>query len=368
MKAWIALLACGALVLAITAFADGSGTTQRGAQQDTKEQNERGAQIAKLISYATIGLGVAQIYKGYKDIETGKALSKTGEGEVTAGEAANASSAGSGNGQIHDGQKHQAEGSQQVNGGTIQSIQGGMTVLQGMQGLLGAEKMQNNANAAARNMNQIDSLNPKNPNDNVKVDPSFLHDGDVGKALDKFEKTMGIPREALANSLESGKDPFDLLASKGVPKDVINAARLKAGELVANGASVDPKTLGLDPNAIARSIGAEGDLSGGGMGRSPSSELASLSNFDDLLNAAQQSPDTGIASGGVDPNKIGLSKDVQDAMNRAGRTDKTLFEMISAQYHARTLFMFGLDENQKGKDVKAPVESASNSPNFEGTF
>ena len=302
------------------------GVTQKEAQQQTKQENEKGAQIAKILGVATVALGTAQIYQGYTQITTGRAMQSN---PYTA-----------------------AAGAAMVTQGQIGVATGTITTLSGLQGLLAAKKMAANAALAGKNMAQIDSLS-KNADDNIKIDPSFLKNGDVGKVLDDFEKATGIPRDGLLNALNKGVDPFDLLAAKGIPKSLLDEANTKGHEAFANGAKPDLEKYGLSAEKIAEGMGI-GDLSGGGM---MASAKPGSSGLDDLLGGLTKDSDADIQTGGVDPNKIGLNPEVQKALDKAGVTDKTLFQMVSMRYRARTPALFGLKDVQLDDRKPANAET-----------
>ncbi len=289
-----------------------NNVTQRDAQQQTKDENEKGAQIAQLIGVATVALGTAQIYQGYTQITTGRSMQSN---PYTA-----------------------AAGAAMVTQGQIGVATGTISVLSGVSGLAGAKKMKQNAAIAGANMGQIDSLG-KNADDNIKIDSSFLNNDDVGRVLDGFEKAMGIPRDGLLNALNKGVDPFDLLAAKGMPKSLLDELKAKGEEAIANGAKPDLEKYGLSAEKIAEGMGI-GDLSGGG-GMMASTKPGGP-NLDDLLGGLTKDSDTEIETGGVDPSKIGIDPEVQKALDKAGVTNKTLFQMVSMRYRARTPALFGI--------------------------
>ena len=336
-KAWVALWAGGALIAATTVFAAGNTnstgaassqtpppeTDQKKAQQAVQKENEKGAGIAQILGIASVGLGGMMIYQG-------KELTSKPE------------------------PASQAAGYQMI-------LQGSIAVLTGLQSLQAKEQMKRNANDAAYNAAQIDSLGSVDGlGDGFKIDSSYLKDGEVGKIMDGFEKSTGIPRDYLASALEKGVNPFDLLANApkgGMDKKLLGQAKSKAEEFLAAGGKADLAKYGLDPEKIAASLGESGGYGNGGGGRSLASAKSNKSDFDSLFGANQ---DQGaiVDSGGINPNDIQVSPEVQKALGRAGISDKTIFQMVSARYKARTPFLFGL-ESKKNIDLNKPFDNAA---------
>ena len=73
---------------------------------------------------------------------------------------------------------------------------------------------------------------------------------------------------------------------------------------------------------------------------------ASATDFDSLFgknNLDAAAAAAGMADGA---GKDGLSKDVQDALDRNGITSRTIFQMVHAQYAKKMPMMFGVKKEQ----------------------
>jgi hypothetical protein len=321
-KRWKNIISYILLITMMTSldFSNVFAETQSGSQDQTAKENEKGAGIAKAMSVLTIAMGTFQIYEGYTCV-----MACTGP-QAAAG--------------CHIPCY-------------IKIAAGTVAVLSGVMGLQGAKKMAQNAAKARANSRQMSSLG-KNADDNIKIDDSFMKDDKVGKILDDVEKGLGIPKDELVKALDNGVDPFDLLAAKGVPRKILDEARAKGEAAVENGAKPDPEKYGVLAEIVAGEYGAGG---GGGGAASPMANTG-MPSFDDLLGGVTKQEEE-LKGAGVDVTKIGLNPDVQKALDKAGVTDKTIFQMVSHQYRDRTPFMFGL-ENVKSDNRRPASEDAQN--------
>lgn len=231
---------------------------------------------------------------------------------------------------------------------------GAALIAAGMLGMSAAGKMKNNSGEAGNNeykMQDIASGNAsgtstteKGNASGIKIDESFTRTGKSGLVFDDFENKTGIDRDTLANGLKNGRSIADILGdsqklkNSGYDADkmaaTINGASALGADEVMDKLGLTPEELAAMANKNA-GMGEDGALAAGtGGSRSPAS--ASTAGLDGLLaGAATNAPAT---LGGVNGT---LSADVQNALDRNGITDLSIFQMVHRKYKTKTPMMFG---------------------------
>lgn len=230
---------------------------------------------------------------------------------------------------------------------------GAALVMAGMQALSAASKMANNSGISgynAGNLGSISGLDPvktnlgKNgPGASIKIDPNLTRDGKVGMIFDDFEQKTGISREELAEALAAGKSPSEIMAAAGKFGSQDQLDKILADNAAAGSAMTQDELmnkLGLAPEyMLVASTADESAYSAASVGasRSPSSTTNGL----DGLLGAKADPNAGVFG-----NKLGLSPDVQAALDRNGITSRSIFQMVSDQYKRKTPMLFGVPARQ----------------------
>lgn len=263
------------------------------------------------------------------------------------------------------------------NGGLIAA--GAALIAAGMMGMQAAGNMASNAGVSDWNdykMNDItndtptitgtSTDDPKKP-DGIKIDDNFTRTGKSGLVFDEFENKTGIGRETLANGLQNGRSIADILAEseklkkKGYDADKIAASMNNSGA-TALGADEVMGKLGLTPEelaAMAAKNSAMGDDSayalGTGGSRNPAS--ASATSLDGLLGGAANAPSTLDGANGGAGALGALSADVQNALDRNGITDLSIFQMVHRKYKTKTPMMFGESSRKPSSTADNPFSN-----------
>jgi hypothetical protein len=175
----------------------------------------------------------------------------------------------------------------------------------------------------------------------IKIDPALARTGKSGEILNDFEQKTGIPADELVDGLNSGKSVADILGGKG--KMGMSADEIQAGIDKANadglmsGDEVMAK-IGVKPEDLAANTDPTYG-NGSGASRSPAS-TAPAADFNSLFGANAKDAGSGVIEN--KEKKLGLSPDVQAALDRNGITELSLFQMVSAQYKRKTPMLFGV--------------------------
>jgi hypothetical protein len=210
----------------------------------------------------------------------------------------------------------------------------------------------------------------------IKIDPALLRNGQVATSLAAFAEKNGIDKDAMSRAFEKG-DALGLAAQHtgtedSQLQDALDAAR--ANPLSADDARLAASELGMDFNGDG-SLLADGDGSGqsgsglyslaGGVGGGGGRGLAS----DSLLGGAGAGGAGG--AGGTNLKLKGssngkVSKDIQAALDRAGISHLTIFQIVHRQYVKKTPMFFGTDVKtatpQANPFAKSPFEGLANDP------
>ncbi len=323
--AWVALLIISIITLPVTASATGVGVgnnagstqnltmvtapTQNGnqttAQQDAQKKSNDGSNTATITSLLTMAMGGMMIKEGTASCPSCN---------------------------------------------TMMIMMGSMMILQGMQGMQGAKALANSGAAQGANagtMNGNDTAKMADTNGPGKasfsIDPSLLREGQLGSALDKVEKNLGIPRDTFANQAMNANSAGDLESMIKGGKGVGGISDKKLDDIFSAAA----EKLAANPNATKDALAKAGiDLnsygSGGGVAVASKSSARDTS-FDDLLKGMNKDDPNAQGTGGILLNGE-VSSDVQAALNKNGISDKSIFEMVRTQYKKQTPVLFGMDK------------------------
>jgi hypothetical protein len=266
------------------------------------------------------------------------------------------------------------------NGGLIAA--GAALIMAGMLGMKAAGNMASNAGVSDWNDYKMNDITPNvggtntgtssNP-DGIKIDDSFTRTGKSGLVFDEFENKTGIGRDTLADGLKSGRSIADILAEseklkkKGYDSDKIAASMNNSGASALGADEVMGK-LGLTPEELAAmanknsSMGEDGALAmGTGGSRSPASSSSSL---DGLMGGAN-APGVLEGANGAAGALGGLSADVQNALDRNGITDLSIFQMVHRKYKTKTPMMFGEAARKPNATADNPFSNLGNGGKIE---
>jgi hypothetical protein len=240
-------------------------------------------------------------------------------------------------------------------------IAAGMALIAaGMLGLAAASQMNQNANRAGYNAGKMSGLSTSHlPSTNgmgssasgaISIDPNLTRSGKVDAIFEDFENKTGVSREDLINGLSNG-EPLESVLAKGGKMGASEAelakmmADAQAGEAMS-GTEVMEK-LGLEE----KDLGGEGEnvYAGGGAARGP----ASAATTPDLSAFFQKPGEEGPSVLGGTGLK--LSEEVQDALDRSGITDRTIFQMVHIQYKKKTPMLFGVSERRPSSFSENPL-------------
>jgi hypothetical protein len=289
------------------AKSNGNTLNQQDAQKQNQQKAKEGQGMAQLMGIASIALG------GY--------MIKTGV---------------------------QTNASCTCGAGTPMIISGAMAIMQGIQGLMGAQKLGQMANTSAGFSGNLGSMGPGTTKFNTNAgssgfsfDPNALKQGKIGDIMSRFEKATGMTRDALSKALMSGAKPQDILAKAGISN--ADLAKAMAGASAA---------IKKDPNALAannKKLGIDKLTNGinfGSMDAVASSKSAGASVGGDLmkdlnLGGEELAPP---AAKDIPPNEV--SAELQAEMDKAGLTDKTIFQMVRNQYDKKTPMLYGQDDRE----------------------
>lgn len=177
----------------------------------------------------------------------------------------------------------------------------------------------------------------------IALDPEALQNGKVGEIFDKFEAATGIKREDFARGINAGISPAELLQGIGgaskeeIQAGIDSASSAGGGSTASDLASLAAETGLSDLYAEAQSEGL--DFTGGG-GKG--------------LNAATGASTAGA---GFDFGKIGdtgrapaessaligeqFSEQVKAELARQGRSEQSIFQLITIRYRKLTPQLFG---------------------------
>lgn len=346
--------------------------TQQQAQQNAQDKNDKGAGLAKVLSVLTMALGGLMVYKGVQNLTscsssagtapsdpTGSAAGTAQAGSVqsTTAEAESAIGAKADGAAIASGMSSGLLAATAVTGnsctdGMINTIAGGMMLVQGLMGMQGAKEAKGNANAAGTNASMLGSLNTSGisgstvKDDEIKIDPSLLRKGKANSVMSDFENKFGINRDDFASAVGSGVDPRQLLMN--APKNAISAAAL-------NNAVSEASKLSPDQQAELMAKAGVGDLqkemmeeyeipvgAGGGRSLAGSGSDTELAPLPDLLG---QNPEQQANAGFGD---LQLSPEVQAALEKQalldqtnGNTNITIFQMVKNKYKEKYGMIYG---------------------------
>ncbi|NUM88647.1 MAG: hypothetical protein HUU37_05545 [Bdellovibrionales bacterium] len=254
---------------------------------------------------------------------------------------------------------------------------GAMTLMQGMQGMDGSEKLGQMANMAGFRRDDLGSVNSSTTfgTDMDKNAPTFSVDASALKAskasslFDSLQEKTGLTAEDLLNGYKNGATAADFMKRAGLDPAVVNKALADN----PNATAVDPlEKLGMTPEELAKLLKSSETVATGGGGFKSKAKSGSDSSLDDLF--AKKDDAQGPGAGGSIANSMGLSPDVEMALNRAGLTEKSIFQMVTARYRARTPGMFGVDgkkpiniddpfSNPAAATVRAPAAAALDGTN-----
>lgn len=182
------------------------------------------------------------------------------------------------------------------------------------------------------------------------LDPSELHNGQVGTMIDQFEKASGISANDFAASVAAGKDPFQTLKNSklGLTADQLKKGMSEGQSMLAsnpNAAKDMMKKLGIGEGKDTATGAAYAETGGAKSG----SSSPSRSSLDDFLSG-MKNKDEGFALKSGFEN---LSPEVRATLEKNGVTDKSLFQMVNRQYQKNMPMMFGL-ENKNNEVVHLP--------------
>lgn len=295
---------------------------QDNTQEDTKDLNDKGANKSTMLGMAAIAAGMAMVAAGMSMLPN-PPTAAAGAALIAAGMA---------------------------------------LIAAGMAALAAAKKMNNNANKANTNAFKMDNLTPsvstitsdpaidkidlgKGSTSGIKIDPALLRTGKMDAIFTDMELKTGLSRDDFANGMRDGMTPLDMLAGSPSMQGTVggNADSLQKmmDSSTANGVpegSEMMSQLGLN----------EGDLGGyeiknaGGAPRGPAA--ASVDSFFPT-SAAGSGASGGQPVAGANGG-LGLSPDVQAALDKNGITGRTIFEMVRSQYVKKTPLMFGVTEKK----------------------
>lgn len=266
------------------------------------------------------------------------------------------------------------------NGGLIAA--GAALIAAGMMGMQAAGNMANNAGISDWNDYNTDSLTPTATYTNtvtgtntgdpttpggIDIDDNFTRTGKSGLVFDEFENKTGIGRDTLAEGLKSGRSIADILAEseklkkKGYDADKIAASMNNSGAS-ALGADEVMSKLGLTPEelaAMANKNSAMGDdsayaLGGSGSSRTPAS-TSSATGIDGMFGA--NSANSGATLDSLAGAAGVLSSDVQNALDRNGITDLSIFQMVHRKYKTKTPMMFGESSRKPSSTAENPFSN-----------
>lgn len=238
---------------------------------------------------------------------------------------------------------------------------GALTMLQGFQGMEGSKKLGQMANQAGIRGADMGSVSASTTfgteldkgNAAFSIDSSAIKGSKAGALFDQFEAKTGLSPEDLANGLNNGASMKDLLKRLGASESDVNKALSSNPD--AEAANILDK-LGMTDAELAKLAGVGENMAGGsgGGGFKSKSKSGSDSALDDLF--AKKDEANGPGAGGSIADSVGLSADVEQALGRAGLTDKSIFQMVHSRYRARTPGMFGVDQ-KKTIDVNDPFSN-----------
>jgi len=300
---------------------------QENTQKDTEDMNDDSGKQSSMLGMMAIAAGAAMVAAGMAMVPPNIGLIMAGIALIMAGMAALAAAAAMG----------KNENKARINDARMSAISGAPTPVAG-------SKFGKGTGASG-----------------IKIDPSLTRTGKANSIFDDFEKKTGISRDDLAAGLMDGKNPAEILGGNG--KMGMSSSQLQSmmDKASADGTSLGAddvmNKLGLTPEDMAmygKNTGMGEGLelpSAGGSSRSPNS-TAQSNSFDSMFGAPK-GPEGGSAYlGGAGLN---LSPDVQAALDRAGITDRSLFQMVNQQYKRKTPMMFGVQPS-------APNFSTENNP------
>jgi hypothetical protein len=308
-------------------------TQQKNSQKDTNDLNNNGADQSTALGMAAIAAGMAMVAAGMALLPN-PPTTPAGIALIAAGMA---------------------------------------LIAAGMAALAAAGQMNKNANKAGNNAANLDNLaspyqstistapgstdnttsssaigdggNSDVGNGNgsgIKIDPALLRSGKMDSIFSDMEKKTGLNRDDMAKALAGGGDPLNMLANSP-------ALAGKPGGSEANLQKMmdDTKAKGNipDANAVMDKLGlSKDDLVANAGGSDPNRSVASNAapNIDALFPGADKPPTT---SGGP---SMGLSPEVQAALDKNGITGRTIFQMVHAQYLKKTPQMFGVQKEKDG--------------------
>ncbi|MCO5142165.1 MAG: hypothetical protein M9962_03645 [Oligoflexia bacterium] len=253
-------------------------------------------------------------------------------------------------------------------------IMAGMALIAaGMMGLMAAGMMGNNANTAGYRSGNMSGITGStatntatgtgtNPGESggIKIDPNLLRTGQSGTVFDDLESKTGINRDDFVNAIGNGADPASMLANApklkglGVSEDALKGYLSDAQSSSLPGADDIMSKLGLTPeeleamakqNAAFNATGEDNSYGAGGGSRNPASNKSASSNPDinSFLNANK---DLGASVDKLGKDGMGLSPEVQAALDRNGITGQTIFQMVHTQYKKKTPMMFGVQQKK----------------------
>lgn len=287
---------------------------QENTQKDTEDMNDDSGNQSSMLGMMAIAAGAAMVAAGMAMVPPNVGLIMAGIALIMAGMAALAAAAAMG----------KNENKAKINDGRMSAISGAPTPVAG-------SKFGQGTGASG-----------------IKIDPSLTRTGKANSIFDDFEKKTGISRDELAAGLMDGKNPADILGGNG--KMGMSASQMQGmmDKASADGSGLGAdevmNKLGLTPEDMAMygkntGMGEGFELPTAGSGsRSPNS-TAQANSFDSMFGAPK-GPDGGAAYlGGAGLN---LSPDLQAALDRAGITDRSLFQMVNQQYKRKTPMMFGV--------------------------
>lgn len=297
----------------------GNRTGQTGAQQNTQQAAGDGSQKAGLAGMMSIAGGAMMIQQGYSSCPY-------------------------------------------PGSGCAMVAMGVLTMMQGFQGMEGSKKLGQMANQAGLRGADMGSVSASTTfgteldkgNTAFSIDPSAIKGSKAGALFDAFQDKSGMSAEDLAAGLNNGASMKDLLKRMKFDEGNLNKALSMNPD--AEAANMLDK-LGMTDAELAKLAGIGENMAGGtgGGGFKSKAKGGSDSALDDLFAKKDEANGPGAGGSSV-ADSMGLSADVEQALGRAGLTDKSIFQMVHSRYRARTPGMFGVDQ-KKTIDVNDPFSN-----------
>ncbi len=339
--AWVPMAFADTNTNTSTSTSTNSNTTavtnnQTGSQANTQALNLQGAQQSVMLGTMAIGAGSAMVAAGYAGIVPNWGLIGAGVALIAAGVmslnaaqkmAQNAARAGNNVGNMG--------GSTTTAVNTVPTQPGSSTL-------------------TPTNPGQI-SLNETEPGGGITIDPQLTRTGRANEIFNDLERQTGMSREDFLNGLNEGKTPGDMLAGagklKGGSADGLNNM---VKDAMGNGSAPTGSELLSQLGATSSDLGENSYAAGGagGASRGPASGNANaLAGLEGMLGKGDGA---GGSSTLVGKGELGVSEDVQNALDRNGLTNLTIFQMVHTQYKKKTPLMFGIPARRASPTAENP--------------